>query len=90
MIVSGGYLKEIETQDGYSYRLMLNHITLKNVKRAIAFAPIELVLGILYIVTCSGISRSVPMRYAGGLILAGGSAVLLFLLYREITKKRPD
>lgn len=90
LIVSGGYLKEIETQDGYSYRLMLNHITLKNVKRAIAFAPIELVLGILYIVTCSGISRSVPMRYAGGLILAGASAVLFFLLYREIIKKRPD
>lgn len=90
LIVSGGYLKEIEVQDGYSYRLMLNHIVLKNVKRAIAFAPIELVLGILYIVTCSGISRSVPMRYAGGLILVGASAVLFFLLYREIIKKRPD
>ena len=90
LIVSGGYLKEIEVQDGYSYRLMLNHITLKNVKRAIAFAPIEFVLGVLYIVTCSGISRSVPMKYAGGLILVGASIVLFFLLYREIIKKRPD
>lgn len=90
LIVSGGYLKEIEVQDGYSYRLMLNHITLKNVKRAIAFAPVEFILGILYIVTCNGISRSVPMRYAGGLILVGASVVLFFLLYREIIKKRPD
>ena len=89
-IISGRYIREIENEDGYSYRLMLNHITLKNVKRAIAFSVIELVIGIFYIVTCSEVSQASTLCFVGGIIFIASAVIIFYFLYREVVKKSPD
>ncbi len=89
-IISGRYIREIENEDGYSYRLMLNHITLKNVRRAIAFSVVELAMGIFYIITCGDISQASTLRFVGGIIFIASAVILFYFLYREIIKNSPD
>lgn len=89
-IISGRYIREIENEDGYSFRLMLNHITLKNVRRAIAFSVIELAIGIFYIVTCGEISQASTLRFVGGIIFIASAVILFYFLYREVIKNSPD
>lgn len=86
----GEYLKDAELEDTYSYRLMLNHLILKNAQRAILMTVFELIIGIITLVTVGSLDQSGMFRCVGAFILIASTPVFFYIFFKEIQKKNPD
>lgn len=84
------YLGEAETEDAYSFRLLLNHLCLKNSQRVLVFAVISAIAGIICLFTSPAASQAAAFRILGAFILIASAAVCFWLIFREVNKRSPD
>lgn len=84
------YLSDAEAEDAYSFRLLLNHICLKNSQRILVFAIFAAISGIICLFTSPAASQAAAFRVLGSFILIASAAVCFWLIFREIKKRSPD
>jgi len=84
-VVTTKYAREAETEDPHAYRMLIEHIRMKNAHRIVLFSVFSFVCGVL----CLIFGEHSVVGIAGGVILTAASPVFIWLMYKAAFSDKP-
>lgn len=84
-VIAGKYAKEAETEDPHAFRLLVEHIQLKNAHRIIIFSIVSCVCGLLHLM----FGEHSAIGIAGAAIISAASLLFLWLMYKAVFDSKP-
>ena len=84
-VVTAKYAKDAETEDPHAFRMLIEHIQMKNAHRIIIFSVFSFICGIL----CLIFGEHSAVGIIGGGILTAASPLFLWLTYKAAYADKP-
>lgn len=84
-VVTTQYAKDAETEDPHAFKMLKEHLQLKNAHRVISFSVVSCLCGILHLI----FGEHSTIGIAGSAVLTAASLIFLWLMYKAVFETKP-
>ena len=84
-VITTQYAKEAEIEDPHAFRMLIEHIQMKNAHRIIIFSVFSFICGII----CLIFGEHSALGITGGIVLTAASPIFLWLTYKAAYADKP-